>query len=345
MLKYTEFETVIQKLSDRSMREDQYFAQYVLQPYLTTGLRYDIYDIENVEMLDQGLTFRFRNPATDGVKLYFSLKDTYRRYTEEDDRVFLHIDIERTTITLYFKVLGEWNLISQVKLFEESPESRELQEDNLNTISRTVDCDEFKDQYNILGEKYFTSVVFDNLINQGDVHNVFVRQAIIKELNNPSDAMIELLATGLGEYSTQSPDWIKEQLEPIKDIGAIQLLEKALEKEELELKGVPKPTPRPASKQTNTRGNSGFMKNTRQVVEEQPVNVIEDKQDELQAAGFGIVKEDKEDKPRPPLSDSELLTKAGFGSQSNKPADKKDERSQEEIDRSEDGTVDLTSIL
>lgn len=265
MKNYQDFELIIQKLRDRNMTQLKYYANYILSPYIKEGLEYDIYDIDFTDMLDDGVTYRFTNPQTDdGVKIYVSLKDSYNRYKEDDDRVWLHIDVDRNEMSLYFRVFSEWHKVSTCQFFAEGDDARKEAEDEFANISQIVYSSEFKSRYTELGEKYFTSVVLDNLVAQGDVLNMFVRRALIDELSNPSDILVDLLAELLKEYSTQQGSWLRDKLQPIKEVSALPLLDQALVNGELELSSVPKPSPKPVSR---ARQNA-FMKPTRQVVEE-----------------------------------------------------------------------------
>lgn len=328
MKTYKDFEDMIQKLEQRNMAQDQYFRNYILNPYLTTGLGYDVYDIEFAEMKDSGSTFKFINPKTeDGANIYFSLKDSYHLYQDPNDRAYVYLDLMSKKITLYFKVFEEWYKVNQVTLFVEDEVERKEQEDALVSLNQTVYSERFAEGYESLGEKYFTSVVLDNMISKGDVLNVFVRRALIRELQNPTDTLIGLLAQVLTEYSTQSIDWIQDNLQEVKGHGVLPLLEVAISNGELNLKGIPQPTPKPPV--TNTRGKSGFMEQKPLKVEEQPKNIIDDKLDLLKNSGFGV-----------PKADESKQTPDTGAEQS-----KSDSRDDIGVQRNAEGMVDLSGLV
>lgn len=328
MKTYKDFEDMLQKLEQRNMAQDQYFRNYILNPYLTTGLGYDVYDIEFAEMKDSGSTFKFINPKQeDGANIYFSLKGNYHLYQDPNDRAYVHLDLMAKKITLYFKVFDEWNKVNQVTLFVEDEIERKEQEDALVSLNQTVYSERFAEGYETLGEKYFTSVVLDNMISKGEVLNVFVRRALIRELQNPTDTLIGLLAQVLTEYSTQPIDWIQDNLQEVKVQGVLPLLEVAISNGELNLKGIPQPTPKPPV--TNTRGKSGFMEQKPLKVEEKPKNIIDDKMDLLKSSGFGIPKTEE---PEPvPLTETEPDEQEGIVDTG--------------VQRNEEGMVDLSRLV
>lgn len=330
-----DFESRIHELRENGMNDgdnkEQFFRMYVLVPYVSTGLSYDVYDLRTSGMLDSGSTFKFQPEVLEGLSIYFSLLPDYTRFNEETDRAYVYIDLEGQMLSMYFKVFNEWHLVNVVHFFAESDDDRKLQADILTAINETLHLSAFNDNYPNLGERYFTSVVLDNKVASGEVLNIFVRKALVQELRQPTDALVRLLASVLQEYTTQPEEWVIDALEPIKDKGVVSLIEEAVSKDELKLKHVSRPTPTPLLRKPKPA--DVFRAPKKQVVEEKVENFIEDKMDVLSSLGFADASE--KDKAK---EDEKQVNKPLAGD--------KEEVSPTELDnlKADDGTVDLMKL-
>lgn len=366
---YEGFEQVIEQLQEKGLTQDQYFSNYLLQPFISRALEYDLYDIQNTSMMDSGSTFCFNNPADEhGVNVYVSLRDKFSRYRGDTDRVWLYLDMRAKRMVLYFRVFDAWHEVNRTQFFVDDVNERAEAEDAFISICDILYAPGFRDNYMDRGEKYFTSVVLDNLIEQGNVLNIFVRQALVNELKNPGEPLILMLTDLLKEYSTQSSDWIQEKLEVLKETSAVELIDEAVKRGELEITSVAKPEPQP---QTRRRSNS-FLKETQQVVDMSPKEVGVQELEKLRDVGFGVEVEEDEvqplteqpkyeddvESPAPavqpePTPEPEVVYEpeiepepkvidpfeaAGFEYLTDEPDERKD-------GRAEDGTVDLSQLL
>ena len=151
MKSYQEFEGRIKELREHNMDAEEVkehnYRMYVLTPYVSMGLSYEIFDLNTSSMLDNGSTFRFTPPVLDGLAIYFSLLPDYTRFSGEEDRAYVHIDVDNNQLTMYFKVFNEWHLVNVVEFFEEDEEDRQLQGDILTSINQTLHLSAFNDNY------------------------------------------------------------------------------------------------------------------------------------------------------------------------------------------------------
>ena len=340
MKSYQEFESRFSELREHKMDAEELkennYRMYVLTPYVSMGLSYEIFDLNTSLMLDNGSTFRFKPPVLDGLAIYFSLLPDYTRFIEETDRAYVHIDVDNNQLSMYFKVFNEWHLVNVVEFFVDDEDDRQLQADILTSINQTLHLSAFNDNYPNLQERYFTSVVMDNMVAKGEVLNVFVRKALVQELQEPTGALVRLLASVLQEYTTQTEAWVIDALDPIRDQGVVSLIEEAVSKDELKLRHIPKPTPTPPTLRNTKKPADVFRTPKKQVVEDKVENFIEDKMDELSRLGFADASEkDKFEK--------EELEKEG--SLTPDVTDLTPESKEESVDLvSEDGTVDLMKL-
>ena len=340
MKSYQEFESRFSELREHKMDAEELkennYRMYVLTPYVSMGLSYEIFDLNTSLMIDNGSTFRFKPQVLDGLAIYFSLLPDYTRFKEETDRAYVHIDVDNNQLAMYFKVFNEWHLVNVVEFFVDDEDDRQLQADILTSINQTLHLSAFNDNYPNLQERYFTSVVMDNMVAKGEVLNVFVRKALVQELQEPTGALVRLLASVLQEYTTQTEEWVIDALDPIRDQGVVSLIEEAVSKDELKLRHIPKPTPTPPSLRNTKKPADVFRTPKKQVVEDKVENFIEDKMDELSRLGFADASEkDKFEK--------EELEKEG--SLTPDVTDLTPESKEESVDLvSEDGTVDLMKL-
>lgn len=343
MKSYQEFESRINEIREHNMDAEEVkehnYRMYVLTPYVSMGLSYEIFDLNTSSMLDNGSTFRFTPPVLDGLAIYFSLLPDYTRFSDEEDRAYVHIDVDNNQLTMYFKVFNEWHLVNVVDFFVEDEEDRQLQGDILTSINQTLHLSAFNDNYPDLQERYFTSVVMDNMVAKGEVLNVFVRKALVQELQEPTGALVRLLASVLQEYTTQPEDWVIEALDPIREQGVVSLIEEAVSKDELKLRHIPKPTPTPPSLR-NKKASSVFRQQKKQVVEEKVENFIEDKMDVLSSLGFADASE-KEKAQKEEELQKEEQNKLSDENVTDLTEDTQDESSDIVSD---DGTVDLMKL-
>lgn len=340
MKSYQEFESRFSELREHKMDAEELkennYRMYVLTPYVSMGLSYEIFDLNTSLMLDNGSTFRFKPPVLDGLAIYFSLLPDYTRFKEETDRAYVHIDVDNNQLSMYFKVFNEWHLVNVVEFFVDDEDDRQLQADILTSINQTLHLSAFNDNYPNLQERYFTSVVMDNMVAKGEVLNVFVRKALVQELQEPTGALVRLLASVLQEYTTQTEAWVIEALDPIRDQGVVSLIEEAVSKDELKLRHIPKPTPTPPSLRNTKKPADVFRTPKKQVVEDKVENFIEDKMDELSRLGFADASE--KDKFEKEEQEKE-------GSLTPDVTDLTPESKEESVDLvSEDGTVDLMKL-
>lgn len=338
MKSYQEFESRFRELRDHKMDaedlKEHNYRMYVLTPYVSMGLAYEIFDLNTSMMMDNGSTFRFKPPVLEGLAIYFSLLPDYTRFKDEADRAYVHIDVDNNQLSMYFKVFNEWHLVNVVEFFAEDEDDRQLQADILTSINQTLHLSAFNDNYPNLQERYFTSVVMDNMVAKGEVLNVFVRKALVQELQEPTGALVRLLASVLQEYTTQTEEWVVEALDPIREQGVVSLIEEAVSKDELKLRHIPKPTPTPPTLRNTKKAADAFRTPKKQVVEEKVDNFIGDKMDELSRLGFADAS-DKEDKP----ATTDLTSKQ----ESVKDLTPESKASEPDL-VSEDGTVDLMKL-
>lgn len=343
MKSYEEFEERFRELREHKMDAEEVkehnYRMYVLTPYVSMGLSYEIFDLNTSLMLDNGSTFRFQPPVLEGLAVYFSLLPDYTRFNDEKDRAYVHIDVDNNQLIMYFKVFNEWNLVNEVDFFVEDEEDRKLQADILTSINQTLHLSAFNENYPHLQERYFTSVVMDNMVAKGEVLNVFVRKALVQELQEPTGALVRLLASVLQEYTTQPEEWVVEALDPIREYGVVSLIEEAVSKDELKLRHIPKPTPTPPSLR-NKKASSVFRQPKKQVVEETVENNIDDKMDLLSSLGFTDASEKEK------AQKEEDLQKEEQNKQSKESVKDLTEDIQEEDKDivSDDGTVDLMKL-
>ena len=343
MKSYEEFEERFRELREHKMDAEEVkehnYRMYVLTPYVSMGLSYEIFDLNTSIMLDNGSTFRFQPPVLEGLAVYFSLLPDYTRFKDEKDRAYVHIDVDNNQLTMYFKVFNEWNLVNEVDFFVEDEEDRKLQADILTSINQTLHLSAFNENYPHLQERYFTSVVMDNMVAKGEVLNVFVRKALVQELQEPTGALVRLLASVLQEYTTQPEEWVVEALDPIREYGVVSLIEEAVSKDELKLRHIPKPTPTPPSLR-NKKASSVFRQPKKQVVEETVENNIDDKMDLLSSLGFTDASEKEKAQKEEDLQKEEQNKKSKESVK-----DLTEDIQEEDKDIvSDDGTVDLMKL-
>lgn len=281
---YEDFERIFKELEDRGMEETPYFIQYVLSPYMG-ALGYDVFDMDEVSRLFEGDTYKALGVEDDiegSIYIVFSLGD-YRQKVQDMDgvRAYVHINKETSSVTLYYNVLGDWYPIHESRLSLTEKEDVDHESANLVNLNRVVQKDKFRDAYSGLKERLFTGSVIDSLLQDGNLDNRFVRQALVDELTRPDSHMIKMLASKLMDYSTQDVEWLEEQLDGIKETGLVGTLERAINEEEIKVVVKPKSAPLPSvRRQADIKPN------------------LEHKSFDLESAGFKVSKEEpKKDKP------------------------------------------------
>lgn len=287
--RYEEFGKILDTLSSRNMEEDVYYNQYVLSPYMQ-GLGYDVFDIDETERMFDGNTYKVKGVEDElGEDIFFIFSlDDYRERVEEDNvRAYVLFDKDTKSVTLYYYVLDEWYSIYETRLQMDGTEDMEIERSNLVSLNKVITKSEFQKSYELLGERLFTGSVVDSLLENGDLENRFVRQALVDELTKPDSYMITMLASKLTEYSTQEDSWIEDKLEGIKETGLITLLESAISNDEIEVIVRPKSQPLPSARVSRPKKQSEVSTD------------ISHKADKLKEAGFSTDNLGKASKEEP----------------------------------------------
>ena len=194
---------------------------YVLNPYIT-GLKYDIYDFEQVRLDFDNGTVQV-NVAPD-IRITFALdRDAEYSLIDEKDKIFVYFDTHSSSLSLRFKVLDQWSDVESVKFLDIAKEDAQKnaadlkkENDKFVRINSYVTKPNLLGQYKEKQERFFTEVVVDGLLAEGEWNNDFVRQSLANELKNPSEEMVRILANRLvADYTTQNVDKVAEQLTPI----------------------------------------------------------------------------------------------------------------------------------
>lgn len=320
MNSYEDFENIFEELERRGMEDTPYYIQYVLSPYMG-ALGYDVFDMDEVSRLFEGDTYKALGVEDDiegSIYIIFSLGD-YREKVQNMDgvRAYVHINKETYSITLYYNVLGDWYPIHESRLMLTEEEDIELESGHLVNLNRVVQKDKFRGAYTELKERLFTGSVIDSLLQNGDLDNRFVRQALVDELTRPDEHMVKMLASKLMEYSTQDVEWLEEQLEGVKETGLVGTLERAINEEEIKVVIKPKSAPLPSVRRQadvrpnlehkaddlesagfRVRGNKPKVEPEEELIEDKPVEIEEEVKEEEKEDKFGLgnLKKQFEDK-------------------------------------------------
>lgn len=236
VMNYDMLGNLITKLNQKGKVSNGDILMYFVSPFLKS-LGYDIFDLDVVDINQHNGVAKVN--VNSDLTIVVSLKDfreigdsgfleTFDELVQDVDgreKIFLRINIEKMQITMYFKVMEDWEKILQVTL-----DSGE--DDKYIEITKRITRDQLEREYTEKGERFLSEVVVDTLLERGNYDNDFIKNSLIKELTEPSEMFIELMAIRLGEdYTTRDVKWIKERLEGIKETGLMHLLEDVKEQD------------------------------------------------------------------------------------------------------------------
>lgn len=206
--------SVMQKLTRSGRNGDEHILMYVLNPYVTS-MGYDVFDMEEVDM--NITTGRMAISVAEDTKLIVGISGYLP--SGEFDKLFLHVNMGESKIIFHLKALGEWEQIGSVSLSKEDVSGM------YPTIMRLMSKDSLKGALLEKGDRMFTEGVLRTQLEQGKYDNRFVRDILKEEFQNPSDALLKLVADGLArKYSTDSVSTLMEGLMPLKGVGVLSLV-------------------------------------------------------------------------------------------------------------------------
>ena len=219
-MNYNYIQGVVNRLKSENKVAYTQLINYVINPYVI-GLQYDIYDLNQVDIDFDSGTMKVRvNP---NVTMTITLDDNVEyMLDEEEDKIILHFDTSDSSFTLKFKVLNQWSMVEKVNFLDLSkggqtnPADIKAETDKFIRINRYLMKAKLNEQYKVKGERFFTEVVVDDKLAEGDWNNDFVRQSLANELKNPSEDMVKIIANRLvKDYTTQDVEKVAEQLKPM----------------------------------------------------------------------------------------------------------------------------------
>lgn len=174
-----------------------------------TSLGYEVLDLNKTETDWENGTITV--DIDDRLKLVFSLNGQFPK--NEYERMFLVADVYDQKFELHFKVLGKWEKVATVSI------------DNVDTqsymaMTKYTARDHVVPAFKEKGERLLTEGVINKKLEDGEVYNDFLVQAVLSELSNPSDDMVKLLANRLvSDYTTKDVEWVEGKIQGIKDDG------------------------------------------------------------------------------------------------------------------------------
>lgn len=278
-MKFEEVKVTLDKLEERGKLTGSDAMMYFVSPFLQ-GLGYNTFDVDQVDVRNsEGEVYA---KITDDLTMVASL---YEHYPLEDKqvRIFLSLGLEERVFKLYFKVLGNWEEITRLD-FKEDEETKYTHQ-----IVRRIIKDQAENAYRSKGEKFLTENVFDSQLESGNWNNDFMALGLLKELTNPSEKFVEVLAHRMNiEYTTKETDLIKKYISGIKEEGLMSVIDTLIDKGKIDVNRgffTPKNEP-PVVKDTEKLTNTEKTKSTQKVEKETTKPVEEwkdttDKKDEV----------------------------------------------------------------
>ena len=228
---YNSVQQSIAELKKNNMDDISSIVMYVLNPQLTS-FNYDIYDFKKTNV--DFTTGNIKIFVQDNIKMLFSLDDMIADgsiYGEDDYKIYVHFSFDDLTYDLYFKVLGNWELVEHVDFkVPEDEKQRELvlkrENEKFTRFSRYVSSGVIINEYKKKGEKYFTEAVLDRYLENQEFDNEFIRTALLNEFKRPSAELITMLASALGkEFTTMEQEKVQERLQPLVEKGLYSAVE------------------------------------------------------------------------------------------------------------------------
>lgn len=225
-MKFEEVRVTLDKLEERGKLTGSDAIMYFVSPFLQ-GLGYNIFDVDQVDVRNsEGEVYA---KITDDLTMGASL---YDHYPLDDDnvRIFLSLGLDERVFKLYFKVLGNWEEITRLD-FKEDEETKYTHQ-----IVRRIIKDQAENSYRSKGEKFLTENVFNSQLERGNWNNDFMALGLLKELTNPSEKFIEVLAQRMNiEYTTKETDWIKKYISSIKEEGLMTVIDTLIDKGKIDV--------------------------------------------------------------------------------------------------------------
>lgn len=200
---------LLDKLKEKGHTGIPNLMTYLLVPY-TASAGHDPYDFDSAEiLLDEG---KVVVKIAEDLSLVVSL--TMEFPYEETHRMFLHIDEADRTMTLYFKVLDDWEKVTELDMT-----ARDAQQ-MYGQISKYLVKERLRQEYGQKGNRMLTENVVNRQLGEGNWSNDFLRNVLIQELQEPSDELVSALANRLiNNYTTKDKPWVTERLEAMKSEG------------------------------------------------------------------------------------------------------------------------------
>lgn len=206
----------IENLKEKGKTSEEQYIMYVLNPYVAS-LGYDVFNIDEVDMdIASG---RLRVHATESVDLIVSTSNYLPSASNEEDKIFLCIDMRNKEMSLYLNALGSWEQVGGHDL---------NQEDNSGEypkMMRLVSKESLRRTLHEKGDRLFTEGVLRQQLDDGKYDNRFVRDVIQDMIEKPSEGFIRLLADGLADkYSTETVQKLMGGLNEFKTVGLESIL-------------------------------------------------------------------------------------------------------------------------
>ncbi|KTF59099.1 MULTISPECIES: hypothetical protein [Bacillus amyloliquefaciens group] len=181
---------------------------YFGSPFVMS-LGYEVLDLNKTETDWENGTITV--DIDERLKLVFSLNGQFPK--NEYERMFLVADVYDQKFELYFKVLGKWEKVTTVSISNVDTQS-------YMAMTKYAARDHVVPAFKEKGERLLTEGVINKKLEDGEVYNDFLVQAVLSELSNPSDDMVKLLANRLvSDYTTKDAEWVKGKIQGIKEDG------------------------------------------------------------------------------------------------------------------------------
>lgn len=224
-MSYKEFKGLVTKLEERGKSKTSDFLMYLVLPFLKS-LGYNVYDLDEVDLDMEEELVKIKN--RDELSMLVSVDENLlngisgkEKLNNDELKIYINIGLEQRKIKLYYNVLDKWEEIVTINLDEDNADmyakdfTKRIAKENLNREIQTN------------GTRFLTESVLDAKLEAGEWNNDFMMYGLLKELTEPTDEFLQLMAGRLSEdYTTRDIEWIKGHLEKAKEEGFISIVKR-----------------------------------------------------------------------------------------------------------------------